>query len=270
MSITINSARCVKCGQCVQECPVYVIRQNSDGAAEIKPERESDCISCQHCMALCPAEAISVNGISPEKCVPSGALPSEDSMMNLIRQRRSIRSWSKEPLDESTLLKLQSVLDWTPTGCNIRNLHFTFVTKPEIFDHLRKCIYGFLNRPIINWFLRLRYKPFRPYLDEIAAGTDVVFRNAPYMVIASVNKKAPCAAFDPVIALSYFDLYAQSLGVGTCWCGFAEGVFRKYPRLVTGIQLPAGYRPGAVMLFGKPGVSYPRSTAQGTFEKQIL
>ncbi len=268
--ITIDQTSCVRCGACVRECPGIILEQNSDGVAQVVSSRESCCIKCQHCVAICPAGAVSVDGVGANDCLPKGELPSEEQMLNLIRMRRSIRSWSDRPIEPETIEQLKNVLNWTATGCNDHSLRFAFVTSPAIFDELRTKIYGFINRPIINRILRWKFKKFRHYFDAMKNGTDVIFRNAPGMVIALIPKSAPCAAFDPVIALSNFDLYAQTLGLGTCWCGFAEGIFKHRPKLVRGLELPKGYRVGAVMLFGYPSAPYLRSTAQKPFETQLI
>ena len=42
------------------------------------------------------------------------------------------------------------------------------------------------------------------------------------MVIASALETVAAPIPDCFIALSYFDLFAQSLGVGTLWCGLAK------------------------------------------------
>ena len=268
--ISINESLCVGCGACVRECPGYILDKTSSGKAAVNANREKGCIGCQHCVAVCPASAVEVDGVGAKDCLPKGELPKEEQMFNLIRMRRSIRSWSDRPIDAQTIEKLKNVLNWTATGCNDHSLRFTFVTNPAVFDELKTKIYGFINRPVVNYLLRWKFRKFQGYFDAIKNGTDVIFRNAPAMVIASVPKSAPCALTDPVIALSNFDLYAQTLGLGTCWCGFAERIFKRYPKLVRGIEMPAGYRVGAVMLFGYPSAPYMRSTAQKSFETQLI
>ena len=108
--------------------------------------------------------------------------------------------------------------------------------------------------------MKLVYPNYKRYLQEIMNGKDVVFRNAPHMIVAATPKNAPCKEADPWIALSYFDLLAQSCGVGTCWCGFGVHAFRWNARLRRRLELPRGYKIGSVLLFGKPAVAYPRAT----------
>ena len=118
---------------------------------------------------------------------------------------------------------------------------------------------------IKSGILSFFYPRFKRYLKEILGGKDVVYRNAPHMIIAATPKNAPCKEADPWIALSYFDLYAQSLGVGSCWCGFAVHAFKWNPKLKKRLQLPPGYKIGAILLFGPPAVTYARATKPVNF-----
>ena len=92
-----------------------------------------------------------------------------------------------------------------------------------------------------------------------------IARNAPHLIVVMAPAKSPCCRTDQVIALTQFDVMAQSFRVGTCWCGFAEYAFRLIPRLRRLAGCPKGYRVGGVMLFGKAETEYCRATAPEKF-----
>ena len=85
------------------------------------------------------------------------------------------------------------------------------------------------------------------------------------MIVVSSAINAPCANVDPIIALSYIELYAQSLGLGTCWCGFAQSCFKIMPKLSKMVDIPDGYKSVYVMLLGKPAVKYQRTAVPSKF-----
>lgn len=266
--IEINSDKCIRCGRCMADCVVQLLQPNADGVPEPISVWKQYCLNCQHCLAVCPAGAVTLNGKTADDCAPKGPIPSQEQMLNLIRQRRSVRQWSSEPIDRQTLERLKESLDWAPTGCNVHNLRFTFIQGQPEMDVFRRQAYAWLRHPVVNRMLRLFFPQFRRYFDEVRDGQDVVFRNAPYMVLASVPRRAPCAAFDPVIALAQFDLTAQTLGIGTCWCGFGLGLMKLIPGMKRLLKLEKGYVPGALILFGKPGVVYERSAAPNPYAKE--
>ena len=51
------------------------------------------------------------------------------------------------------------------------------------------------------------------------AGFDTVLRDAPVIVVASAPKEAMNGLGDVTLALSYLDLMAPTMGLGTCWAG---------------------------------------------------
>jgi len=53
--ITLNEDKCIKCGMCVVECPVGVLKMSKNGPEEVNAK---SCVACGHCVAICPKEAI--------------------------------------------------------------------------------------------------------------------------------------------------------------------------------------------------------------------
>jgi len=91
-------------------------------------------------------------------------------------------------------------------------------------------------------------------------GIDTLFRGAPHLIITSAPKNCPCPEQDCIIALSYFELFAHSLGLGTIWDGFAKRAFVDLiPDLAAKLGVPADHHLGYVMAFGKPAVEYHRT-----------
>ena len=258
--IEIDRTRCVKCGACVRDCMVEILKPSAEGFPAVEPELERFCLNCQHCLAICPKGALTCHGVKPEQCAAPGVLPSPDAMFDLLRQRRSVRQFEDENLPADVLEKLKASLAWSPTGCNDHRLFFTVIEDKADMEFFRAETARMLKLLIRSGLMRLIYPNYKRYLQEILSGKDVVFRNAPHLIAAATPSDAPCREADPWIALSYFDLFAQSVGIGTCWCGFGVQAFRWNRKLRNRRHLPSGYRIGAVLLFGKPSVRYARAT----------
>ena len=263
--ISVDQNKCLRCNLCVKDCIVEVLTPDSAGFPHLSPELERYCLNCQHCLAICPAGALSCHGVSPEKCALPGKLPEAEKMFNLLRMRRSCRQYKDENLSPEIMRTLKDSLAWTPTGCNQHKLFFKIIEDKNEMAFFRKKTSAMLKLLIKSGILSLFYPRFKRYLKEILGGKDVVYRNAPHMIIAATPKNAPCKEADPWIALSYFDLYAQSLGVGSCWCGFAVHAFKWNRQLKKRLQLPPGYKIGAILLFGPPAVTYARATKPVNF-----
>ena len=262
--ISVDKSKCIHCGNCIRDCVVEVLKTDSENIPYLPPELEKFCLNCQHCLAVCPTGAVTCNGVSAEQCFPVSPLPEPEKMLALLRQRRTVRFFKDENVSPEILAKLKEALAWTPTGCNNHGLQFFIAGKDEIaqFKAVSDRWVRFLIKSGIMGLLLPRY---RRYFDSVLAGADVIYRNAPHLIIVMAPKKAPCCKTDQVIALTQFDLMAQTLGVSTCWCGFAEYAFRLIPQLRKMIGCPRGYRIGGVMLFGKPAVKYFRATQPPEF-----
>ena len=256
--IHINESKCTACGACVRDCVVHVLTKGEDGFPVFRKENERFCLNCQHCLAVCARGAVTCNDVGFADTLDVEPLPDGRAEAALVRQRRSIRHWRDEPIPDDVWTRLIDALAWMPTGCNDHRLHFTIVCDREKMDWYRREVLRTLQAIIRTRLPKFFFPKFRRYMDEVMRGDDVVFRNAPCMVVASTPKNAPCREADPWIALSYFDLLAQANGLGTCWSGFAVRAFKWMRRIRRALKLPSGHVVGAVLLFGIPDVAYAR------------
>lgn len=263
--IEIDRDLCIRCHECVKDCAAMILKPGPDGVPAVVPELEKYCMNCQHCLSVCPKGAVTCRGTTPERCASIGRLPDPESMFHLIRQRRSVRRFRPDPVPSDVMHNLKESLAWSPTGCNDHRLFFCVLEDPEEMAFFREETGRMLRRMIRCGIMRLVYPGYKRFLREIMNGEDVIFRSAPHMIVAATPKNAPCKEADPWIALSYFDLFAQSFGLGTCWCGFGVHAFRLNRKLRRRLDLPPGYQVGSVLLFGEPAVHYPRATCPEPF-----
>ncbi len=267
INFTVNKEKCIHCGLCEKDCISGIINLDENKTPYIRKDDEKYCLKCQHCLAICPAGAISVCDKNPQDSnICDDNLPTDEQIMNLIQHRKSIRSYKQENLDKTTLQKLKNMLKYSPTGCNNHKLHISIIEDIEVMNKFRDYTNETVKKIILSKIFSPVTKKFGKYKQQFEEGKDIIFRGAPHMVVVSVPIGAPCAPVDPIILLSYFELYAQSLGVGTLWCGFAEIALKLIPELCEYLEIPNGYKVGYVMLFGKTDLKYQRSTQPEDYE----
>lgn len=256
--VCIDREKCIGCGNCVKDCITYSLELDSENKARIAENGDERCISCQHCFAICPTGAISFEDKLPENASPVN-FGNPEEILNLIKSRRSIRQFKDEEISEDDFNKLKQMLPYIPTGCNFNGLHFSFIESKSAMDKLRNYTREKILKLISNKFTAKYAGKFSKFKTAFEAGEDIIFREAPNMIVVSSSIHAPCANVDPIIALSYIELYAQSLGIGTCWCGFAQTCFKLMPKMSEFVKIPDGYKPVYVMLLGYPKVNYSRT-----------
>jgi nitroreductase/NAD-dependent dihydropyrimidine dehydrogenase PreA subunit len=265
LNFLVNQQVCTKCGQCVADCPPRIIAMES-GFPGIAPEKESLCYKCQHCLAICPTAAISILGLQPEESRPlAGNFPDPGQLEILIKGRRSVRRYKEENLDPALLQQLLEVAWHAPTGVNSRQVLFTVVDDRAKMAQLRDEVLAGLRLVVQEDGLpegRGYFADFVRMWDE--EQIDVLFRGAPHLLIASVPANVPTPLPDCVIALTYFELFAQANGVGTVWDGLAKWAINDLvPATRQRLGIPDDYLIGYVMAFGKPAVHYARTVQHG-------
>jgi len=261
VSFSVDRQKCTRCGQCALDCIVKIIAMD-DGYPAISAEKESSCLECQHCLAVCPTGAVSILGKKPEESFPlAGNFPSPEEMEILIKGRRSVRQYLDENMKPELIQRLLDVTCHAPTGVNSRQVLFTVVDDKQIMAELRRETMEGLARLSREGKLPLGREYFndcvRAWEEE---GVDTIYRGAPHLIVASAPHDCPTPEADCLIALAYFELFAQSLGVGTVWFGLAKWTFTELvPELRGKLGIPENHLIGYMMGFGMPEVLYHRT-----------
>ncbi len=265
-SLTIDKDTCTHCGMCLRECVVGCIAFNSEQIPGYIQDGEKMCVGCQHCFAVCPTGALSFAGKNPADSLKVSYGDSEQ-LLRLIKSRRSVRFFKQEDVPSEKISMLTEMLAYPPKGGNADSLHYTIVGTIEKMQTIKNFTYDTIQAmekgsPIIE-FCR----------DNFNKGIDFIYRSAPSMVAVSVNKSkaiAGCENADPIIALSYLDLYAQSIGLGTLWSDCTLMVMKELPEVRAMLKIPEGYELNYTLLLGIPSVKYQRTVQREAANVKIL
>jgi nitroreductase/NAD-dependent dihydropyrimidine dehydrogenase PreA subunit len=266
LNFSVDQQNCSRCGLCVADCPARIITMANDGYPDIAPDREAACYRCQHCLAICPSGAIAILNLTPGNSRPlAGNYPSPEQMETIIKGRRSVRRYREENLPPELLQRLLEVAWHAPTGINSRQVRFTVVDDRKKLAVLRDEVMAGLGQLVRSHALPERLGFFADFVrlweDK---GQDIIFRNAPHLLVASAPQEVASPQQDCLIALAYFELYAQSCGVGTVWNGLAKWAINDLlPQTRTRLGVPDDHLFGYAMAFGWPAHRYARTVQHG-------
>ena len=261
LQFTIDDQLCTGCGECAMECPTDIIAMKDDGPV-IASENEENCIQCQHCLAVCPSGALSIHGLNPANSVAvEKDIVSAEKLGRLMESRRSVRRYLKEGVSAAEIDFLLKTAAYAPTGINNCQVHFSVIDDVQTMEKLRRKVYAKMEAIYINKGFSAGMEMLEQYVARaLETHTDTIFRGAPHLLIASSPQDGPCPEVDCHIALTYFELLAAGMGIGTVWAGLPKWVLTTFmPETLTAMGIPESHIIGHMMAFGKPEVTYHRT-----------
>lgn len=258
---TVDPDKCNRDGICVAECPIKII-ELKDGQPVPVPVAGADelCINCGHCVAVCPSAALSHRSMTPEQCliVKKDQLPDADQAEHFLRSRRSIRTYKKEAVGRNTLSRLIEIASYAPSGHNTQPVRWHV-----IYDSDELCRQTGM---VVDWMrYMIREQPeiaSKMHMEMVVGawefGVDVVCRDAPHVIAAHGLQSDRTAQTACAIAMTYLELVAPSLGLGTCWAGFFSAAAMFWPPLQKALGLPDGHLCYGAAMVGLPKYRYHR------------
>lgn len=267
-TFSVDPDKCISCGQCVGDCLASVLEMRDGNPFFARP---ASCIGCLHCFSICPVGAITMDGYDPNKALPMEAIPTTKSMEALIRQRRSIRHFKQENIDGDTLRRLLEIAWSAPSGVNQHLLQVSVISDMAEMNKFRTELYTMLKSMVSSGKFDNEYllRSLGPSQEKWLSN-DKILRNAPNMVVVSYAKNSATGAQDSIIYLSYFEILARTMGIGTLWCGFLYLIMQYIPELKKSLGIADDYDIGYPMLLGKPDIQYSRGFVRRGAKIQIV
>ena len=258
--LIIDEEKCKKDGICVRECPMVVIKQkDKESIPHLVPGGEDICNSCGHCVAICPHGALDHAWVPRE----SSPLIEEDldideaQAVQFLRARRSVRFFKKQPVEQKKLQRLIEIARYAPTGGNLQQVEWVVFTDQEKIMEIASRTVEWMREALAE-----APKSFPPYFPMIVGAWDRNFNSvtwsAPALVLASAPHGATSGMVDVTLTLSYFELAAPKLGLGTCWAGLVNGAMNASEAVREAVGLPEGHTYYYPMMVGYPKMKYVR------------
>jgi nitroreductase len=153
---------------------------------------------------------------------PRGSEEVMNQVIEIIKNRRSIRSYQSTPIPRDTLLTLIEAANHAPSGMNMQPWRFVVVEDAEFRKKLLQAAV-----PNAKKYLEDHVRPVNPAryevilkrYDELA---DPIYYGAPAMIF--VIGAGPHAAESCPLACENMMLAARSLDIGSCWVKFGSMV----------------------------------------------
>ena len=276
--ISISNDNCIRCGKCQRVCPAFIPVIEKDAVPTLRhPEV---CIGCGHCVDVCPTGAYIHTDFPPDvqHTIDRNSLPDAESLLELIRSRRSNRTITRTPIPQRSLDMILEAARYAPTAQNSRQVHLQLITADEALQAVETATIHFFMRLARFMLLppvKLVMKPFLGKLyDEVPAlmamykqyqkGERPCICNCTALVIFSTPKSYSFGAQDSNLAYQNASLVAEALGVSQIYMGFVQtAMFMMGVKRASGILgIPKGNKAWAIMGLGIPAFKYDKYTTR--------
>ncbi len=180
-----------------------------------------------------------------------------NEIMANIKNRRSRRAFLDKPIPDETIEEILEAARYAPSALNKQPWKFIVISNEETIRQLSGIIRGIAKK--IAYLLPI-FSIFRGELRDpravaalkktVSTDGDGVFYRAPLLILIMTSKNAGrYAARDCAMAAQNMMLYANSVGIGSCFIGRADllGMNRKGRDL---LGFPPDYKIHAAVIFG--------------------
>lgn len=159
-------------------------------------------------------------------------------MINVLLNRKSIRSYTGENISEEELALILKVCDASPVGMKqYDSLHLTVVTNKELLGSIEKSTAMMFGKPDMH-----------------------PLYGAPTLIVISSKKAAPHmenVMYSNAAIMSHnIALAAASLNIGSCYIWGAIAALSNNPEIVGLLNLPEGFIPCCSVILGKTTEEY--------------
>ena len=259
---TVDKNKCQRCGACAAVCPSRLIAAHpADGPYKSSPR---SCIACGHCVAVCPTAALD-NRKAPlagQMSLDGWQPPGTEEMTKILRYRRSIRTYREDAVSADKLRALLEVARHAPSGVNSQSLSFTVISGRDKLNKIGNATVAWLEEEEASG----AYPPgaFAGVIENCRQkGEDIILRGAPNLIVAFAPEWHPYPNENCAFVWAYAELFAPSLGLGTCIAGYVQMcASAKYKPLLELLAPPSGLVTAGALMAGYPRYRYRRLPAR--------
>lgn len=233
-------------------------------------------------MDVCPSGAFVHSDFPKEniRTIRRDQLPSPESLMELIKSRRSNRTITSIPIPQSSLSMIMEAACYAPTAENSRKVCLHLISENDVLQAVEASVIGlFMKLARIMLFppIKMLARPFLrdlynrvPALMEMnrqfQSGRRPSICDATALLVFSAPKNYDFGPQDCNLAYQNASLMAESLGVSQIYMGFVQTAMflMGTGRASRILGIPKGHKAFAIMGLGMPAFKYEKYTMRET------
>jgi nitroreductase len=158
-----------------------------------------------------------------------------------IKGRRSVRSYTDEPVSKEQVEAVLEAGVWAPTAMQREPCRFIVIENKELIKYVSD-----ETKPLAK-------QRFPTYAKHLSTEDDVICYNAPVLILVCTEKDqfTDNNLADSVLATENMFLKAYELGLGTCYMGFVS-LLKSKPDVLKKMGVPENYDLMVPLILGHP------------------
>jgi nitroreductase len=184
--------------------------------------------------------------------------PAKNAVLKNIYERRSVRAYEEKGIPEELVREILKAGVWAPNGMGTEPLRFVVISDRKV---LKK--YSELAKKIGLEEMKKARAAADPskqggmdsLIGMLSDPKFELFYGAPVLILVFSVPDAFTPLEDGSLGAENMMLAARSLGLGSCWIGFAAGLDNPSTKKELGV--PQEYRLIAPLIFGYPRGGFP-------------
>jgi nitroreductase len=202
----------------------------------------------------------------------------------VILRRRSVRQYKKKQVPEFMVRRILEAGRFAPSAGNYQPWKFIVLRDPEVINGITETVIASCRaiskmidyrrkgrawlRPLIKFFTMFRYNDLHPMpfsaITQVADGKLGLWHDAPTVIIILKDVRGVSTPdLDCGIAGQNMVLAAHSMGLGTCWVGFAKLALEKSMKWKKRLGISYPYKFASSLAIG-----WPRGNPDGMIPRQ--
>ena len=190
-----------------------------------------------------------------------------------IKNRRSIRKYLDKEVPKDIVKEIIEAGRYAPSSHNSQPWRFIVITDRSVIKEVSDAIKSFFRtRFQLGKIVGMLNKKIQREIAEgekrIFTEQDLFFYDAPCLIMICA-KPERFSKVDCACAAQSMMLAARSLGIGSCWVGFADMAINKNRSLMAKLGVPSDCKAMAHLIFGYP-IKFPELALDRKQEADVV
>lgn len=258
--IRVDLEKCERDGFCVAACPLGILTMDEEEGPQVVRGLAQHCIACGHCVAACPHGALDNvrNPLSAQGILPRYPVVDSTTALAFLRSRRSVRRYRNDQVPREQITRALEAARFAPSGHNSQGISYLIVDDPSALRHVTRLVVEWMRSLVVTQPELASRLHMPGIIKAHENGEDRILRNAPVLIAAFAPRNLTPAPVSSNLALEYLELYATTLGLGTCWAGYTQVCAQHFAPLVEFLKIPEDCMVTGMMMLGYPKFGYYR------------